>query len=190
MLFCTPVLVKTCKLDKKKISSNKCPLLVLFFSSWSVASHEKHAEDKGGKNPLYSLPNSYTHTPYCTMGRGLDDRSVWWWMCCIYFLQTAGLQCVKRDRKGHWSTHTLAPILASVRVHLCMLVLILAAALSLSLTTGPLVEDCRQHPPFPSAPAQPLRPSACLTDRRSCHGDGWLCAKFQCQSPEPLLPAV
>lgn len=31
-------------------------------------------------------------------------------MCCIYFLQTAGLQSGQRNREGHRSTHNLAPI--------------------------------------------------------------------------------
>lgn len=40
-------------------------------------------------------------------------------MCCIYFLQTAGLQCGQRDREGHRSTHTLAPILTRICVCVC-----------------------------------------------------------------------
>lgn len=40
-----------------------------------------------------------------------ETGGVWWWMCCIFFLQTADPQCGQRDREGHRSTHTLAPIL-------------------------------------------------------------------------------
>lgn len=41
-------------------------------------------------------------------------------MCCIYFLQTAGLQCGQRDEEGHRSTHTLAPYSAYICVWVCV----------------------------------------------------------------------
>ena len=81
-------------------------------------------------------------------------------MCCIYFLQTAGLQCGHWNKEGHGSTHTLAVyfnlydvcVCVGVCVCVCVSLHILAAVLSLYLTIVPLVE----HFPFPSAPAPPF----------------------------------
>lgn len=69
--------------------------------------------------------------------------------------------------------HTLyppPPRLSSVCV--CACVSAHSLALVLSPTKVPPAENSGPHPPFPSAPPLPSPPSACRTDRRSCHGDG------------------
>lgn len=143
-----------------------------------VTSHRNRVEDRGTKTHTAC---SHTHIFAAEWLEVSETGALWWWMGCIYFLRTAGLQSGHRDRVGHWSMHTLAPFF-----NLCMfdwlcvcvraLMHILADLLPLPLTMASLLEDFGPHSPFPSAPAPPFCPSACRTDSQSCHCDGWLCA--------------
>lgn len=68
----------------------------------------------------FALTHIHTRTVAVLLQRSPRQECVRWWMCCIYFLQTAGLQCGQRDREGHRSTHTLAPILTRMCVCVCV----------------------------------------------------------------------